>query len=71
MIFRRVSIIVRRSATDRQTVSGDICGSRIAMSVRYQSSNQFVPKAPLCAGCAQIMRLSRDVFGRLDKNLPD
>jgi hypothetical protein len=29
------------------------------MSVRCQSSNQFVPKAPLCAGCAQIMRLAR------------
>ncbi len=29
------------------------------MSMRYQTSNQFVPKAPLCPGCAHIMCCTR------------
>ena len=29
------------------------------MSMRCQNSNQFVPKAPLCPGCAQIMGCTR------------
>jgi hypothetical protein len=49
-------------------VSGDICGSRTAMSMRYQNSNQFVPR-PLCPSCAQIIRLAR-ITSRFD-DLPD
>jgi hypothetical protein len=29
------------------------------MSMRHQNSNQFVSKAPLCPGCAQIMGWTR------------
>ena len=37
--------------------------------MRYQNSNQFVPKAPPCPGCAQIMRLA-GITSRFD-DLPD
>jgi hypothetical protein len=37
------------------------------MSMRYQNSNQFVSRPPLCADCAQGMRLARITsrFGEL------
>jgi hypothetical protein len=50
-------------------VSGDICGSRSALSMRYQSSNQFAPKALLCPSCAQVMQLAR-ITSRFD-DLPE
>ena len=39
------------------------------MSMRYQNSNQSVPKTPLCPSCAKIMRLA-GITSRFD-NLPD
>jgi len=39
------------------------------MSMRYQNSNQSVPKTPRCPSCAQIMRLA-GITSRFD-NLPD
>ena len=35
------------------------CGSRTALSMRYERSNEYAPRTPLCSSCAQIMRLAR------------
>ena len=37
--------------------------------MRYQNSNQFVPKEPLCPSCAQMMQLAR-ITSRFD-DLPE
>jgi len=34
-------------------------GSRTASSMRYELSNEYAPRTPLCASCAQIMRVAR------------
>jgi hypothetical protein len=48
---------------------GDISVLRTALSMQYERSNQCPPKAPLCASCAQTMRLAR-ITSRFD-DLPD
>jgi len=34
-------------------------GSRTALFMRYERSNEYTPRTPLCASCAQAMRLVR------------
>ena len=50
-------------------VLGDISALRTALSMPHERSNQCPPNPPLCASCAQTMRLAR-VASRLD-DLPD
>jgi hypothetical protein len=34
-------------------------GSRTVLFMRYEHSNEHAPRTPLCASCAQAMRLAR------------
>jgi hypothetical protein len=48
---------------------GDISALRTALSMQYERPNQCPPQPPLCASCAQTMRLDR-ITSRSD-DLPD